>query len=40
MLKGVNVWPFNARGKVTRGSVYHIWSLYRYCKHKIDQTQL
>jgi len=27
---------------VARGSVYHIWSLYRYwyCKEKIDQTQL
>jgi len=22
-LKGANVWPFNARGKVARGSVYH-----------------
>ena len=39
-LKGANVWPFNARGKVARGSVYHIWSLYRYCKEKIDQTPL
>jgi len=32
--------PFNARGKVARRSVYHIWSLYRYCKENIDQTQL
>jgi len=39
-LKGANVWPSNARGKVARGSVYHIWSLYWYCKEKIDQTQL
>jgi len=39
-LKGANVWPFNARSKVARGWVYHIWSLYRYCKDKIDQTQL
>jgi len=38
--KGANVWPLNARGKVARGSVYHIWSLYQYCKEKIDQTQL
>jgi len=39
-LKGANVWPVNARCKVARGSVYHILSLYRYCKEKIDQTQL
>jgi len=39
-LKAANVWPFNARGKVARGWVYHTWSLYRYCKEKIDQTQL
>ena len=37
-LKGASVWSFNARGKVARGLVYHIWSLYRYCKEKIDQT--
>jgi len=39
-LKGANVWPFNAQGKVARGWVYHTWPLYRYCKEKIDQTQL
>ena len=39
-LKKANVWPFNAHGKVARGWVYHTWSLYRYCKEKIDQTQL
>jgi len=39
-LKGANVWPFNAHGKVARGWVYHTWPLYRYCKEKIDQTQL
>jgi len=25
---------------VDRGWVYHIWSLYQYCKEKSDQTQL
>ena len=39
-LKGANVWPFNAHGKVARGWVYHTWPLYRYCKEKIDQTEL
>ena len=40
-LKGSNVWwPFNECGKFALGWVYHTWSLYRYCKEKIDQTQL
>ena len=39
-LKGANVWPFNACNKVATDWVCHIWSLYRYCKKKIDQNQL
>ena len=40
-LKGANVWPFNAHGKVATGWVYHIIIivLVAYCKEKIDQTQ-
>jgi len=32
--------PLIVRGKVATGWVYHTWSLYRYGKEKIDQTQL
>jgi len=36
-LKGASVRRFNACSKVPTGWICHLWSLYRFCKLKIDQ---